>query len=179
MRMLEQSLNRLQTDHLDLWQIHGVTFDNDPEAFHSSRRRGRSAAKSERTRESALRRLSPDTKTRRIHLKMLDTGFPFDSVQMPLNAFDANFPQLRNASAAGIESPRDRRAGHETDQWSRRGCHERRDHRRASVALRDELAGDSDDHRNGIAGNPAPEFKNRAGFPPAVTTRICRRSATK
>ena len=26
-----------------------------------------------------------------IHLKMLATGFPFDSVQMPLNAFDANF----------------------------------------------------------------------------------------
>jgi predicted aldo/keto reductase-like oxidoreductase len=26
-----------------------------------------------------------------IHLKMLATGFPFDSVQMPLNAFDAQF----------------------------------------------------------------------------------------
>src|ERR1700712_275234 len=33
MQMLEQSLNRLQTDHLDLWQIHGVSFDNDPELF--------------------------------------------------------------------------------------------------------------------------------------------------
>jgi aryl-alcohol dehydrogenase-like predicted oxidoreductase len=28
MEMLEQSLRRLQTDHLDLWQIHGVTFPN-------------------------------------------------------------------------------------------------------------------------------------------------------
>ena len=26
LQMLEQSLRRLQTDHLDLWQIHGVTF---------------------------------------------------------------------------------------------------------------------------------------------------------
>ena len=26
-----------------------------------------------------------------IHLKMLNTGFPFDSVQMPLNAFDSSF----------------------------------------------------------------------------------------
>ena len=26
-----------------------------------------------------------------VHLKMLNTGFPFDSVQMPLNPFDANF----------------------------------------------------------------------------------------
>lgn len=33
MQMLEQSLNRLQTDHLDLWQVHGVAFDNDPELF--------------------------------------------------------------------------------------------------------------------------------------------------
>jgi predicted aldo/keto reductase-like oxidoreductase len=31
--MLEQSLRRLQTDHLDLWQIHGVSFDNDPDQF--------------------------------------------------------------------------------------------------------------------------------------------------
>jgi aryl-alcohol dehydrogenase-like predicted oxidoreductase len=33
MQMLEQSLKRLQTDRFDLWQIHGVTFDNDPEMF--------------------------------------------------------------------------------------------------------------------------------------------------
>ena len=32
-QMLEQSLRRLRTDHLDLWQIHGVSFDNDPELF--------------------------------------------------------------------------------------------------------------------------------------------------
>ena len=29
--MLDESLLRLQTDHLDLWQVHGVCFDNDPE----------------------------------------------------------------------------------------------------------------------------------------------------
>src|SRR5271157_3357799 len=33
MQMLEQSLRRLQTDHLDLWQIHGAVFQNDPELF--------------------------------------------------------------------------------------------------------------------------------------------------
>ena len=31
MRQLEQSLRRLKTDHLDLWQIHECVYDNDPE----------------------------------------------------------------------------------------------------------------------------------------------------
>jgi uncharacterized protein len=56
-QMLEQSLRRLQTDHLDLWQIHGVVFQNDPDAFHPSRRRGRSPAKSQETGQSSFRRL--------------------------------------------------------------------------------------------------------------------------
>jgi len=30
LKMLDESLRRLRTDHLDLWQIHGVSFDNDP-----------------------------------------------------------------------------------------------------------------------------------------------------
>jgi aryl-alcohol dehydrogenase-like predicted oxidoreductase len=30
MQMLEQSLRWLQTDHLDLWQVHGVVFQNAP-----------------------------------------------------------------------------------------------------------------------------------------------------
>jgi len=95
MHMLEQSLRRLQTDHLDLWQIHGVTFDNDPEMFI----RPNGAA-------DALRKAKAQGKVRfvgftghkdpGIHLKMLQTEFPFDSVQMPLNAFDANFLSFEN-----------------------------------------------------------------------------------
>jgi diketogulonate reductase-like aldo/keto reductase len=33
LRMLDQSLRRLQTDRLDLWQVHGVSFENDPDLF--------------------------------------------------------------------------------------------------------------------------------------------------
>jgi uncharacterized protein len=33
LRMLEESLRRLRTDYLDLWQVHGVCFENDPDLF--------------------------------------------------------------------------------------------------------------------------------------------------
>src|SRR5260370_41908010 len=35
MKMLDESLRRLQTDHLDLWQIHGVGFYNEPELAYA------------------------------------------------------------------------------------------------------------------------------------------------
>jgi aryl-alcohol dehydrogenase-like predicted oxidoreductase len=90
MQMLEQSLNRLQTDHLDLWQVHGVAFDNDPELFT---RPGGAAEALQKAKQQGKVRFVGFTghKDPSIHLKMLQTDFPFDSVQMPLNAFDANF----------------------------------------------------------------------------------------
>jgi predicted aldo/keto reductase-like oxidoreductase len=90
MQMLEESLRRLGTDHLDLWQIHGVGFDNDPDLFI---RPGGAAEALTKAKEQGKVRFVGFTghKSPEIHLKMLDTGFPFDSVQMPLNPFDANF----------------------------------------------------------------------------------------
>ena len=90
LRMLEESLRRLQTDHLDLWQIHGVSFDNDPELFI---RKGGAAEALEQAKQQGKTRFVGFTghKDPSIHLKMLATGFPFDSVQMPLNPFDATF----------------------------------------------------------------------------------------
>jgi len=35
LEMLEESLRRLQTDHLDVWQIHGIVYDNDPELAYA------------------------------------------------------------------------------------------------------------------------------------------------
>lgn len=89
-QMLEESLNRLQTDHLDLWQIHGVSFDNDPELFI---RPGGAADAMRKAKESGKVRYVGFTghKDPAIHLKMLETGFHFDAVQMPLNPFDSNF----------------------------------------------------------------------------------------
>jgi uncharacterized protein len=90
MEMLEQSLRRLQTAHLDLWQIHGVTFDNDPELF--IRPKGAAEALAKAKEQGKVRFVGfTGHKDPAIHLAMLATGFPFDSVQMPLNPFDANF----------------------------------------------------------------------------------------
>jgi aryl-alcohol dehydrogenase-like predicted oxidoreductase len=90
MQMLEQSLRRLQTDHLDLWQIHGVTFQNDPELFI---RKGGAAEALIKAKEQGKVRFVGFTghKDPDLHLAMLDTGFPFDAVQMPLNPFDGTF----------------------------------------------------------------------------------------
>ncbi len=90
MQMLEESLRRLQTDHLDLWQIHGVTFDNDPDLFI---RTGGAAEALVKAKQQGKVRFVGFTGHKRpeIHLKMLETGFPFDAVQMPLNAFDYSF----------------------------------------------------------------------------------------
>jgi aryl-alcohol dehydrogenase-like predicted oxidoreductase len=89
-QMLEQSLRRLQTDHLDLWQIHGVTFQNDPDLF--IRAGGAAEALLKAQKAGKVRFLGfTGHKDPDLHLAMLNTGFPFDAVQMPLNPFDANF----------------------------------------------------------------------------------------
>jgi aryl-alcohol dehydrogenase-like predicted oxidoreductase len=90
MRMLEQSLRRLQTDYLDLWQIHGVSFENDAELF--IRPNGAAEALTLAKQQGKVRFVGfTGHKDPGLHLRMLNTGFAFDSVQMPLNAFDANF----------------------------------------------------------------------------------------
>lgn len=89
-QMLEQSLRRLQTDHLDLWQVHGVSFQNDPDLF--MRPGGAAEALLKAKKEGKVRFLGfTGHKDPDIHLAMINTGFPFDAVQMPLNPFDGNF----------------------------------------------------------------------------------------
>jgi aryl-alcohol dehydrogenase-like predicted oxidoreductase len=90
MRMLEESLKRLQTDHLDLWQIHEVIYDNDPDLIFKTD--GAADALVQAKKEGKVRFVGfTGHKDPSIHLKMLAQGFAFDAVQMPLNCFDANF----------------------------------------------------------------------------------------
>src|SRR5205823_6267505 len=57
MTMLEESLLRLQTDHLDLWQVHGMGFDNDPELAYAKGGRPGSVGQGQEAGEGALCRL--------------------------------------------------------------------------------------------------------------------------
>jgi aryl-alcohol dehydrogenase-like predicted oxidoreductase len=113
MRQLEQSLRRLRTDHLDLWQIHECVYYNDP-ARHFAR--GGVVEALERAKTQGKVRYVGFTghKDPEIHLRMLAFDFPFDACQMPLNGFDAGFrsfqarvlPELarRNIAAIGMKS---------------------------------------------------------------------------
>jgi aryl-alcohol dehydrogenase-like predicted oxidoreductase len=90
MRQLEDSLRRLRTDHLDLWQIHEVVFDDEP-AKHFAR--GGVVDALERARAQGKVRYVGFTghKDPALHLAMLAHDYAWDACQLPLNCFDASF----------------------------------------------------------------------------------------
>lgn len=113
MRQLEQSLRRLQADHLDLWQVHEVAYENDPENHFAP---GGVIEALDRAKEQGKVRFTGFTghKDPSLHLRMLSYGYAFDAVQLPLNPFDAHFrsfeqrvlPELerRGIAAIGMKS---------------------------------------------------------------------------
>jgi uncharacterized protein len=90
MRMLEESLTRLQTDHLDVWQVHEVIYYNDPERAYEQD--GVLEALAAAKQQGKVRFIGfTGHKNPSIHLEMLNRGFAFDTVQMPINPFDPSF----------------------------------------------------------------------------------------
>jgi len=93
-QQLDESLKRLQTDHIDLIQIHEVIRMEDPERVFAP---GGAIEGLVKAREAGKVRYIGFTghKGPDIHLHMLEVagrhGFLFDSVQMPLNVMDAHF----------------------------------------------------------------------------------------
>lgn len=113
MQQLEQSLRRLKTDHVDLWQVHEVIYENDP-ALHFEKN-GVIEALDQAKREGKVRFVGfTGHKDPEIHLKMLSYNYPFDTCQLPLNCFDGSFrsfeqqvlPELnrRGIAAIGMKS---------------------------------------------------------------------------
>jgi predicted aldo/keto reductase-like oxidoreductase len=113
MRQLEESLRRLKTDYLDLWQIHEVIFDDEPARYFAP---GGAVEALDRARQQGKVRFVGFTghKDPDLHLQMLAHDYPWDSCQLPLNCFDATFrsfeqrvlPELnrRGIAAIGMKS---------------------------------------------------------------------------
>jgi aryl-alcohol dehydrogenase-like predicted oxidoreductase len=90
MRQLNDSLERLKTEYLDLWQVHECAYYNDPDRHFA--RGGVIEALDRAKREGKVRFVGfTGHKDPEIHLRMLSHGYPFDACQMPLNVFDASF----------------------------------------------------------------------------------------
>jgi uncharacterized protein len=93
---LEQSLKRLRTDRLDLWQFHSIQYDGDMQRIFDPENGGLKAA-IEAKKEGKVRYIGftghrhPD-----IHLEMMNQGFEWDAVQMPLNILDAHYNSFQN-----------------------------------------------------------------------------------
>jgi len=89
MRCLEDSLRRLRTDHVDLWQFHEMVYDNDPDWVFE---KGGIKAAVEARQAGKVRFVGftghkhPD-----IHLRMLAKPFDWDTSQMPINVLDAHY----------------------------------------------------------------------------------------
>jgi predicted aldo/keto reductase-like oxidoreductase len=90
MQQLEDSLKRLRTDYLDLWQIHEVVFDDEP-ARHFSKGGVVEALDKARTQGKVRYVGFTGHKSPQLHLEMLAHNYPWDSCQLPLNCFDAQF----------------------------------------------------------------------------------------
>jgi len=91
---IDESLRRLQTDHIDLLQFHEVIRMTDPERIFAPG--GGMEAVLEAKKAGKVRYIGfTGHKNPAIHLRMLETAdkhpFRFDAVQMPLNAMDAHY----------------------------------------------------------------------------------------
>jgi aryl-alcohol dehydrogenase-like predicted oxidoreductase len=94
-KMLDESLRRLRTDHLDVWQVHGVGFDNDPDLAH--RAGGVLEALDAAKRAGKVRFVGfTGHKSPAVHFDMLSRGYPWDTCQFPLNPFDATYRSFQH-----------------------------------------------------------------------------------
>src|SRR5678815_4095474 len=90
-KQLDESLKRLQTDHIDLIQHHEIIRMEDPDRVFKDG--GANEALVEARKAGKVRFIGfTGHKDPSIHMRMLQTakqhGFKFDSVQMPLNVMD-------------------------------------------------------------------------------------------
>src|SRR5438270_2921739 len=93
-KQIDESLKRLQTDHVDLMQHHEIIRFEDPDRIFA--KQGAHEAVLEAKKAGKIRYIGfTGHKDPHIHLYMLDVareqGVEFDTVQMPLNVMDAHY----------------------------------------------------------------------------------------
>jgi len=93
-KQIDESLQRLQTDHVDLMQFHEVIRLEDPDRIFAPG--GAAEAMLEAKKAGKVRYIGfTGHKDPFVHLRMLEVAaknnFHFDTVQMPLNVMDAHF----------------------------------------------------------------------------------------
>ncbi len=109
MRMLEESLKRLGTDHLDLWQVHAVASQDQVKSAYAPG--GVLEALDEARQQGKVRFVGFTGHTEpEVHLAMLKGGYAFDACQLPVSAIEANsdafvrqvLPDLRKRQIAPL-----------------------------------------------------------------------------
>ncbi len=89
LKCLEDSLRRLRTDRIDLWQFHELVYDNDPDWVFE---RGGIKAAIEAQKAGKVRFIGfTGHKDPSIHLKMIAKPHAWDAAQMPINVMDAHY----------------------------------------------------------------------------------------
>lgn len=99
---LEDSLRRLDVDVIDLWQIHELVRPEEADLVYS----GGAIEFAEKMREQGKIRHIGFTghHITTVHAEVIARGYPWDTVQMPLNCFDAHYRSFeRNVLPLAVE----------------------------------------------------------------------------
>lgn len=89
LKCLDDSLRRLKTDRIDLWQFHEIIYDNDPDWVFE---KGGLRAAVEARKAGKVRYIGfTGHKDPRIHLAMLGKPFDWDACQFPVNVLDLHY----------------------------------------------------------------------------------------
>jgi uncharacterized protein len=93
-KQLEESLRRLQTDHVDLWQFHEIGWSVDDDWIFEQ---GGIRAAIEARDQGKVRHIGfTGHRNTAHHLEMLARPFAWDTVQMPINLLDAHYDSFQN-----------------------------------------------------------------------------------
>jgi len=93
MRLLEESLNSLQTDHLDLWQLHNIQRQDQVDQIFAAD--GAIKALEKARDEGIVRHLGITGHYEPLVLREAIRNYPFDAILMALNAADPHYLSFR------------------------------------------------------------------------------------